>query len=288
MANEIKFSQQISIRDAGKDEYWLQDVIFKNPACLGLGDELDAIDKERRQSSGGRLDILLEDPEDNSRYEVEVMLGETDETHIIRTIEYWARERRKYPLRQHYAVIVAEQINKRFFEVIYLLSETIPIIAIQASLRKTDDVVSLGFDKILDIYEESTDGQDDTATIYTREDWQKKSDWTISNAETLKDIVSAVFGETTLNYVKNYISLNVQGKNYMWLHKRSAGRSLLGFRVQANLADDVSALLDGLGLTYTKKKQRVFHLTIDKQLLAKHRDSFVKIAEFITDTSKKD
>lgn len=286
MSSEIRFSEQVPIRDAGKDEYWLQDVIFKNPICLGLG-ELDAISKEKKQSSGGRLDILLEDPEDGSRYEVEVMLGETDETHIIRTIEYWARERRKYPLRQHYAVIVAEQINKRFFEVIYLLSETIPIIAIQASLRKTDDVISLGFDKILDIYEESTDGQDD-AISYTREYWQKKSDWTIANAEALKEVVANVFGEVTLNFVKNYISLNVLGKNFMWLHKRGSGRSLLGFRVQLNLADEVAALLDEVGLSYTKKKQRVFHLTIDKALLTKHSEAFVKLAEFIADNTKKE
>lgn len=285
MNGEIKFSEQVLIKEADKDEYWLQDVIFKNPICLGLG-ELDAIGKEKKQSSGGRLDILLEDPEDGSRYEVEVMLGETDETHIIRTIEYWARERRKYPLRQHYAVIVAEQINRRFFEVIYLLSETIPIIAIQASLRKTDDIMSLGFDKILDIYEETTDGQDD-AIAYTREYWQKKSDWTIANAEALKDIVTSVFGDITLNYVKNYISLNVQGKNFMWLHKRGSGRSLMGFRVQVNLADEVSALLDEVGLSYTKKKQRVFHLTVDKSLLTKHSDTFMKVAEFIADTSTK-
>lgn len=285
MSNDIKFSELVSIRETGKDEYWLQDIIFKSPACLGLG-ELDAITKEKKQSSGGRLDVLLEDPEDGARYEVEVMLGETDESHIIRTIEYWARERRKYPLRQHYAVIVAEQINKRFFEVIYLLSETIPIIAIQVSLRKTDDVVSLGFDTILDIYEESTDGQDDDVT-YTREFWQKKSDWTLANAETLKEAVSGVFGDITLKYVKNYISLSVQGRNYMWLRKRGSGHSLLGFRVQANIADDVSALLDEVGLSYTIKKQRVFHLPIDKSLLAKHHEAFLKIAAFIADTSKK-
>jgi hypothetical protein len=47
---------------------------------------LEAIAQERQQSSGGRLDILLKNPEDDSMYEVEVMLGETDETHIIRTI----------------------------------------------------------------------------------------------------------------------------------------------------------------------------------------------------------
>ena len=34
--------------------------------------------------------MLLKDPEDDSMFEVELKLGATDETHIIRTIEYWA------------------------------------------------------------------------------------------------------------------------------------------------------------------------------------------------------
>jgi hypothetical protein len=103
MSEKVLIAQQILIRDAGFDEYWLQDQIYENPACLGLG-ELDAIAKERQQSSGGRLDLLLKNPEDDTMYEVEVMLGETDETHIIRTIEYWDNEKRRWPQRQHFAV----------------------------------------------------------------------------------------------------------------------------------------------------------------------------------------
>src|SRR5688572_1684064 len=113
----ISIANQISIREAGYDEFCLQDQIYDNPSSLGLG-ELEAIQRERRQSAGGRLDILLKDPEDDSMYEVEVMLGETDETHIIRTIEYWDNEKRRWPQRQHYAVLVAENINRRFFNVI--------------------------------------------------------------------------------------------------------------------------------------------------------------------------
>ena len=40
------------------DELWLQDRIAEAPAILGLG-ELDLIDRERVQSSAGRLDLLL-------------------------------------------------------------------------------------------------------------------------------------------------------------------------------------------------------------------------------------
>ncbi len=116
MLEQVQLAQQLAIRDAGYDEAWLQDHIYENPACLGLG-ELDAIARERQQSSGGRLDILLKNPEDNAMYEVELMLGETDETHIIRTIEYWDNEKRRWPQRQHFAVLVAEHINRRFFNV---------------------------------------------------------------------------------------------------------------------------------------------------------------------------
>jgi len=118
---EIEIAQALPIREAGFDEYWLQDQIFENPGCLGLGD-LEAIARERQQSAGGRLDILLKNPEDDSMFEVELMLGETDETHIVRTIEYWDNEKRRWPQRQHIAVLVAEQINRRFFNVIHLLS----------------------------------------------------------------------------------------------------------------------------------------------------------------------
>ena len=60
---EIPIASTLSIREVGFDEFWLQDQIYENPSCLGLG-ELEAVSKERRQSSGGRLDILLKNPED--------------------------------------------------------------------------------------------------------------------------------------------------------------------------------------------------------------------------------
>jgi hypothetical protein len=83
----LRFSCSRSGQTISLDEYWLQDQVFNNSECLGLG-ELESIAKEKQQSSGGRLDLLLTDPKDDSMYEVEVMLGETNETHIIRTIEY--------------------------------------------------------------------------------------------------------------------------------------------------------------------------------------------------------
>src|SRR5215470_15968547 len=121
MSDQISISKSLRIRECGFDEYWLQDQIAANPSILGLG-ELEVVRREKLQSSGGKLDILLKDPEDDSMFEIEVMLGETDETHIIRAIEYWDLEKRRWPQRQHFAVLVAEHINRRFFNVIHLLS----------------------------------------------------------------------------------------------------------------------------------------------------------------------
>lgn len=63
------------------DERWVQDRIADDPAMLGLGNVI-VKDMERKQQRAGRLDLLLQDPDDNHRYEVEIQLGKTDESHI--------------------------------------------------------------------------------------------------------------------------------------------------------------------------------------------------------------
>src|SRR6266568_2791548 len=114
-------------------ERWVQARIAEDPAILGLGD-LILKDKERIQPRAGRLDLLLQEPETKRRYEVEVQLGSTDESHIIRTIEYWDIERKRYPQYEHCAVIVAEDITSRFLSIIF--NGTIPLVAIQMQAVK--------------------------------------------------------------------------------------------------------------------------------------------------------
>lgn len=92
----VKF-KPISVRDHRTlNEKWVQDRIAEDPGILGLGDVI-LKDKERHQPHAGRLDLLLQDSESSRRYEIEVQLGRTDESHIIRTIEYWDIERKRYP-----------------------------------------------------------------------------------------------------------------------------------------------------------------------------------------------
>src|SRR5262245_36672819 len=104
-------------------EAFLHTQICNKLALLRLG-ELDVLQRERQQQGAGRLDMLLSDSENNIRYEVEVMLGATDPSHIIRCIEYWDIERRRYPAYDHVAVLIAEEITARFLNVMSLLSGT--------------------------------------------------------------------------------------------------------------------------------------------------------------------
>src|SRR5262245_41238623 len=103
--------ERISLANhADLDEKWVHARIAETPGILGLG-ELVVRDRERPQPNAGRLDLLLQDPETNRRYEVEIQLGRTDESHVIRTLEYWDIERKRYPQYDHCAVLVAEDIS---------------------------------------------------------------------------------------------------------------------------------------------------------------------------------
>src|SRR5690606_18242920 len=77
----------------GISEKSIQEMIADDPSIIGLGD-LVLKDKERIQPRAGRLDLLMQDPDTNRRYEIELQLGKTDESHIIRTIEYWDIDRK--------------------------------------------------------------------------------------------------------------------------------------------------------------------------------------------------
>ena len=143
--------EAINLKNSGaQTEKWVQDQIADDPAILGLGADLELKDKERRQAGAGRLDLLLQDPVTLKRYEVEIQLGPTDESHIIRTIEYWDIERKRYPQYEHTAVIVAEEITSRFLNVIQLFNGAIPLIALKMTAYKVGDQTALTFVKVLD------------------------------------------------------------------------------------------------------------------------------------------
>ena len=156
------------------NERWVQDRIAEDPTILGLGDVV-LKDRERRQPTAGRLYLLFQHLGTDRRYEVELQLGKTDESHIIRTIEYWDIERKRYPQYDHCAVIVAENITARFLNVISLFNGTIPLIAIQVNALKVGEQGTLVFTKVLDELSLGSEDEDtEPAEIADRTYWENR------------------------------------------------------------------------------------------------------------------
>lgn len=122
--------------------------------------------------------------EQGIRYEVEIMLGEVDASHIIRTLEYWDIERKRYPQFEHRAVLVAEKVTGRFLNVIGLFNSAIPVIAIQMTALKLGDHITLQFTKVLDVIELGAEDEETVGPSVDREDWVKRaSEKTVSMAD---------------------------------------------------------------------------------------------------------
>lgn len=206
-------AHKVKLRDHA-NESWLQTQIEQDPTVLGLGD-LVVLRRERRQSSGGRLDFLLHDPETDTMYEVEIMLGATDESHIIRTIEYWDIETRKNPSKEHRAVIIAEQITNRFFNVIYLMNRAIPIIAIQLDALTVDDKLILHFTKVLDIYETPEDAIALGAEPTTRAYWEAQANpHSMASSDAIIHLCKQLYSQLRVTLNKGHIAVGTQRQNF--------------------------------------------------------------------------
>ena len=90
-------------------------------------------------------------------------------------------EKRKYPQRQHFCVLVAESFDRRYFNVIQLMSLNIPMIAIQADLLEVNGDKILNFSKIIDIYIEPEEEEETKQVNETT--WNTDAPWTNSAAK---------------------------------------------------------------------------------------------------------
>jgi hypothetical protein len=238
--------EKISLKNHPEfNEKWVQDRIAEDPSIIGLGDVI-LRDKERIQPGAGRLDLLLQEADGNRRFEVEVQLGATDPSHIIRTIEYWDREKkRSFPF-DHTAVIVAEDITSRFLNVMGLFNGVIPLVAIQMSALRNGAQVGLVFTTVLNhmpigSIEEDEEIQEATDRIY----WEQHgSKMTVALADQLLEIAKTYNPKLELKYNKFYIGLAVNGqpsnfvtfkpkKNFLRFEPRLANSQEMQDRLEA-------------------------------------------------------
>lgn len=245
---EFHKSKAISLKaNVLYDEKWLQGLLVEDPALLGLG-HLIVKDVERRQPRAGRLDLLLVDPESATRYEVEIQLGATDETHIIRTIEYWDIEKTRYPQYEHVAVIVAEDITTRFLNVISLFNRAIPLIAIQMRALEVNGVLTLNATTVLDLVPRGDDEDDEPDQATDRAYWvQRGSPTSVALADKILSLIAEVSPGLSLKYTKHYIGLAKDGlaDNFVIMTPRK-DHVIAAFR--AARSDELTELIESSGL----------------------------------------
>lgn len=256
------------------DERWLQARIGEDPSLLGLGD-IVLKDKERQQPRAGRLDLLFQEAETTKRYEVEIQLGKTDEAHIIRTIEYWDIERRRYPQYDHTAVIVAEDITSRFLNVISLFNKSIPLVAIQLSAFRLGDSISLVCAKVLDEMRLGlVDEDEEVQASADRSYWEARgSKQTLATADELLEVVRTFDRDLELKYNRFYIGLAKGDKPNNFVIFRPKKDWLL-LEARLDRSDAVQAELDGSGLDVMDYDSRWgrYRIRLAKGDTTKHKD----------------
>nr|MDO8111915.1 hypothetical protein [Candidatus Sigynarchaeota archaeon] len=277
---EYEKAQKTTIHDQGYDENWLKDKICEDPSILGLGN-LTKLDKERRQSSGGKLDLLFQDQEMNVIYEVEVQLGKTDESHIIRTIEYWDNEKRKNPTYDHRAVIIAEEITNRFFNVIMLFNRAIPIIAIQLNTLIVNNKMTLDFQKVLDITEapeneiDSDDLEPCGKSFWDDDDSFKDS---LLVCEKMKTLVSTLTQDLFITKNKNHFALGTSKRNFLWCTPRKSKKCFFEQLILDSNVDQVKQLFESVEISPNYKKSKgnyiVLAYAITEQSLTEYEKMF--------------
>ena len=273
---------KLSIRSHTElNERWVQERIAEDPSILGLGDII-LKDKERIQSGAGRLDLLLQEADGNRRYEVEIQLGKTDESHIIRTVEYWDIERKRYPQYDHTAVIVAEEITSRFLNVISLFNGTIPLMAIQMNAVQLGGSVSLVFTTVLDqmrfgLVDEDEEVHEATDRAY----WENRgSKATVAMADELLEILRNFNPQLELKYNKFYIGMAKDGQPDNFVIFRPQKNAI---RVEPRLqkTETTEAAIEGAGLDvmdYDNKWGR-YRIRLQKGDVKRHHEVLRQVLE---------
>lgn len=259
-------------------EAWIQDRIAEDPTILNLGN-LILKDKERIQPNAGKLDLLLQDSDTNRRYEVEVQLGKTNESHIIRTLEYWDIERKRYPQYDHCAVIVAEDITSRFLNIISLFNGSVPLIAIKMEAYKySEDEVSIIFTTVLDeVSLGLIDEDEEINDITDRNYWiNRGSKETVEMADNLLEIIKEFVSNVELKYNKFYIGLAKDGQPFNFAIFRPRKNSL-NLEIKLPFAEDIQQEIENQGLDDMGylKRWNIYRLRLSKDDIESKKD-FIK------------
>jgi hypothetical protein len=285
VAGYVKHRRILLKAEPAYNEAWVQQRIVEDPGLLGLGD-LDVRDQQRSQPRAGRLDMLLLDPLTQTRYELELQLGSTDESHIIRTIEYWDIERKRYPQYDHVGIIVAEEITARFFNVISLFNGFIPLVAIQMNAVEVNGAVTLVFTKVLDWVPLGLEEDEGAEEPRDRTYWENKASMaTLKLTDELLELVKEVEPGASLKYNKFYIGLARSGVPFNFVLFRPRRQHIIAeFKIPRS--DELAQRLEESSidlLTYSTRSGR-YRMRLEREDLERSADLLRELVKQARDT----
>lgn len=292
MSNKYVDAENIRLATSSQyDEKWLQGKISENPNLLGIINGLSTLAVEQKQHNGGRLDLLLEDENGETRYCVEVQLGATDAEHIIRTIEYWDNERSRNPHIDHIAVIVAEDVTTRFLNVIALFNKNIPLIAVQLKAYKVEEYVTLIGTKVLDLRKNVGEDVKVASQPADRNYWVKRA--SASSLKIVDDMLKMVAGIATntkveLNYTKPYISITVDGisDNFIVMKPTMKGHVHIDFRIDRDDNDEFLKSVEESEIFHSYTKWGSFKLTVSTNDFESNKEMIKELLNRATKNSR--
>lgn len=205
------------------DEAWLEQLIKSDTTLLELG-PLDLVTSQIHQAKG-RLDLLLRDRKNEVIYVVELMLGALDESHIVRTIEYWLRERERESHEDYelVAVLAAERVlESRFVDVVRFLSRQMPLLLMEILALQVENRLTLRFTRVFDGRRAEAEAVSASPEA-SRESWtEAASPETVSLAEKFAEMLKEINPSISLTFKQQFLGLRIgnRASNFMTFQPR--------------------------------------------------------------------
>lgn len=160
---------------------------------------------------------------------------------------------------------MAEGITSRFFNVIGLLSRSIPLIAIQLSAVQVNESITLTFTRVLDIYDPPV-GEELEADPTDRTWWVKRGTaQTLEVVDRLAAIPMADGRPLQLRHNRGHIAVANARQQFAWLTPRKAGHCYIHLRLSSAGVEAATAQLSAEGIEVSPRSDgTAFRLTLQE------------------------
>ena len=162
---------------------------------------------------------------------------------------------------------MAEDIANRFFNVVYLMNRSIPIIAIQLNSLIDEDKIILDFTTVLDIYEEP-DNEIDLLNdkIVSEESWiGKVGSNSMEIAKSLITLAKEIDNNTKHKFTLFRIPIETSKGQCIWIRPRVNDFNRVTIKVHESMVESVKSQLERLGI-FMKMKDYGDYFKIDFNL----------------------